>query len=348
MHGMNWSNDYISWKPPGRINEAAATSDDVSGGTQFLSSALIPRPTGPSSASLGNGQFGTVKDIHHMGRPRPKIGNEKLSRSQNLINSCNPKNDGSGNDNKDAELSGETCSNIDWESGTMWDIDDLVVQVNSNTGHNSREGDGETVTYTYRLDSCCPLGYNPMKQVVCPRFVGWISTYEPMSLNESAPIPHISPYSFFIDVARGSRPMVAFAACPRADEFSNDSGNAQDDDDDNAAGTGSYWKDAQRDAELTGVFCVNLVSEELAWAMNASAAPLGKDLSEFRLMEKEGHNTVPTPVAAPTINAPFVPQSPAFMECRYVKTGESPNHKPLAYNIGMHFTSFVLCSLFSS
>ena len=60
-----------------------------------------------------------------------------------------------------------------------------------------------------------------MKQVICPHFIGWISTYEPTSLQQcnKAPIAHVSPYSFFMDVARGSRPMVAFAACPRTDEF---------------------------------------------------------------------------------------------------------------------------------
>lgn len=175
-----------------------------------------------------------------------------------------------------------------------------------------------------------------MKQVVCPRFIGWISTYEPNSLRNSKchgvkvdPIHHISPYSFFIDVARGSRPMVAFAACPRSDEFAD-----SDDDEfigDQFKGGVDDRKDAWRDAEDTGVFCVNLVSRELAWAMSASAAPLGKGLSEFRLMEggssynDDGHqddHQNPTTMHAPTIDAPYVSQSPMFMECRYVKTGK--------------------------
>lgn len=86
-------------------------------------------------------------------------------------------------------------------------------------------------------------------------------------------------------------------------------------------------KDTWRDVADTGVFCVNLVSEELAWAMNASAAPLDKGLSEFHLMESQdayGHlqRITPTSMPAPSIDAPFVPQSPMFMECRYVRTGE--------------------------
>lgn len=255
--------------------------------------------------------------------------------------------------------------------------------------------------------------------MVCPRFIGWISSYEPDSLlaainnhrtsttadddddtktNENAdpirhdfcgnkqhqPIAHISPYSFFIDVARGSRPMVAFAACPRSDEFDDSEEEEIDggDDGDYGSGTdreqphkknktekrggggsiGSHWKDAQRDAEQTGVFCVNIVSQDLAWAMNASAAPLGKGLSEFRLMEGadagdcmddgevdnedvtngEGRlgdgdaknqrqstppKTIPTPIPSPSpdIPAPVVPQSPIIMECRYVSTVKIPD-----------------------
>lgn len=242
----------------------------------------------------------------------------------------------------------------------MWDIDRLVaVESIYNIAFVNR-GNGETIEYTYRLDERCALGYNPMKQVVCPRFIGWISTYEPNSLllsdgdraddgtmtsqqrrerRTTDRIPHISPYSFFIDVARGSRPMVAFAACPRSDEFvvsndDDDAGISNDECDLHRRG-GACWKDAQRDAEMTGYFCVNVVSKELAWAMNASAAPLGMGLSEFRLaggdpppsraddgMRDVDDRAIPLPEPAPTVNAPFVPQSPMFMECRYVKTGK--------------------------
>jgi len=150
------------------------------------------------------------------------------------------------------------------------------------------------------------------------------------------PLPHISPYSFFVDVSRGSRPMVAFAACPRSDEFVNPPKGKI-----NIEVDGANRKDAQRDIEQTKAFCVNVVSEDLGWAMNASAAPLGKALSEFRLMgggyscaENDGDDgvdgrerrrrTIPTPTRAPTVGAPFVPQSPMFMECRHVKTVKVP------------------------
>ena len=296
-------------------------------------------------ASLGGGRFGRVGCIYHMGRPRPTPSK--------------------------VDLNADTCGDVGWESESMWEIDRLVPVESIYNICFSSHGNGETIEYAYRLDPRCALGYNPMKQVVCPRFVGWISTYEPDSLlppgdddsdidrttttlrrrrrTKTGPIPHISPYSFFVDVARGPRPMVAFAACPRSDEF----GDSDDDDDDDITGNaddandghhhhhhhdgGARWKDAQRDAERTGYFCVNVVSDGLAWAMNASAAPLGRGLSEFRLAAGggspiragdegavlcENERIVPSPLPAPAVDAPFVSQSPSFMECRYVKTGK--------------------------
>lgn len=122
-------------------------------------------------------------------------------------------------------LNENTCNNTSWETGSLWEIDQLVPLDSLYHIFFNAKGDGETITHTYRLDTCCPLGYNPM---------GWISIYwlistnEPNSLHNATNshgkrqedlIHHISPYSFFIDVARGSRPMVAFAAFPRSDEF---------------------------------------------------------------------------------------------------------------------------------
>ena len=325
---------------------------------------LLLRPL----ASFGsNGRFGRVNTIYHMGRPRPrevpmmKDGNRELSRSQKLINSCKPTTTTAAaaeeeekNNTATQVVDGTTCNKTDWESNYLWEIDDLVPAC---VVHNNRfeEGDGQTISYTYRKDGICPLGYNPMKQVVCPRFIGWISTYEPTSLlptengdggSAQQPIAHISPYSFCIDVARGSRPMIAFAACPRSDEFDNSDDESDSESEQQSTTISNGWKDAQRDAELTGVFCVNLVSQEMAWAMNASAAPLGKGLSEFQLMksddgtqqedggekerQREGSTAttrriIPTPVPAPHISAPYVAESPMFMECHYVKTVKIPD-----------------------
>ena len=57
------------------------------------------------------------------------------------------------------------------------------------------------------------LGYNPLKQIAQPRPVGWISTYGSGGGGDGGGnrVAHIAPYSFFGDVARGDRPMVAYA-----------------------------------------------------------------------------------------------------------------------------------------
>jgi flavin reductase (DIM6/NTAB) family NADH-FMN oxidoreductase RutF len=66
--------------------------------------------------------------------------------------------------------------------------------------------------------------------------------------------------------------------------------------------------------------------------MNASAAPLGKGLSEFNLIKSSRTDNdthckgiVPTYTRAPTINAPMVNESPVVIECKYVKTSKIPD-----------------------
>ena len=102
------------------------------------------------------------------------------------------------------------------------------------------------VKFTYKDDPNCILGYNPTKQTTLPRPIGWISTY-----TEKHRVKHLAPYSFFIDVARGKRPMVAFIS------YTNN---------------GTKRKDAQTDAEDTGVFAWNVVTEKNAELMNLSSA----------------------------------------------------------------------------
>lgn len=72
-------------------------------------------------------------------------------------------------------------------------------------------------------------------------------------------------------------------------------------------------KDAQKNAEETGYFCYNTVSEELAVSMNYSAAELGRDESEFELS-----NLIPIP--AKLVDAPAVQDSKIVYECKYLQT----------------------------
>lgn len=135
------------------------------------------------------------------------------------------------------------------------------------------------------------LGYNPIKAIVIPRPIGWISTYA----DESKAITHVAPYSFFTDVGRGSRPMVAFSSYRSA---SADHGGR---------------KDAQLDTETSGSFCVNIVSEELAVPMNFTSGELKRHESEFEVAGLNHSH-------ACMVNAPFVDQAHIVMEGRYIKT----------------------------
>lgn len=131
-----------------------------------------------------------------------------------------------------------------------------------------------------------PLGFNPIKAIVVPRPIGWISTYFPETVG------HVAPYSFFMDVARGDQPMVAFSAYRPTD---------------------GPLKDVQLDVQERKCFGVSTVSPELAVAMNLSSAPIERDESEFKLA---GLASQP----ATLIDAPLVRDSNNVLECEYVKT----------------------------
>jgi flavin reductase (DIM6/NTAB) family NADH-FMN oxidoreductase RutF len=103
-------------------------------------------------------------------------------------------------------------------------------------------------------------------------------------------------------------------------------------------------KDAQKDAEETGVFCWNVTTEALAEAMNYSAAPLPAGESEFDLA-KLSHSP------ARLVDAPIVNGAPLVFECRYLRTVAIPNRKPQTEEancvivgevLGMHLHDSVL------
>lgn len=148
---------------------------------------------------------------------------------------------------------------------------------------NSECSDG--LTWIPSVDGrSCSLGFNPTTALVLSRPIGWISTYSKEDF-----VPHLAPYSFFMDVGED---LVAFSP------YSSGS---------------SGIKDAQKDAEETGVFCFNMVTADLAVKMNYSAAPLPRDGSEFELAGL-------TPGRAESVNAPVVQESSVRFECEYVET----------------------------
>ncbi|OWV83985.1 flavin reductase [Rhizobium sp. N122] len=120
------------------------------------------------------------------------------------------------------------------------------------------------------------LAHDPFKAIVSPRPIGWIG-----SKGRDGSI-NLAPYSFFNAVA--DRPkLVMFSSAGR--------------------------KDSQRNAAETGVFTCNFVGRDLAEKMNLSSAALPYGESEFAFAGL-------TPKQAELIDAPYVGEAFAVLECR--------------------------------
>lgn len=127
----------------------------------------------------------------------------------------------------------------------------------------------------YRPEDGHGLPHNPFNAIVSPRPIGWISTTGSHGDN-------LAPYSFFNATAYVP-PQVMFAS------------------------TGV--KDSLLNIRETGVFAVNIVSEALLEAMNASSDALPRNADEFDLA---GLQKAP----CTTIACPRVLGAPATLECR--------------------------------
>ncbi len=123
-------------------------------------------------------------------------------------------------------------------------------------------------------------GYKLMTGLVVPRPIGWIGSTSADGVN------NLAPYSFFNAVS-GDPPTVVFSP---------------------GAGSGTR-KDTADNVAATGEFTVNIVTEEVAEAMNATSAGLPADADEF---VHAGLTAVPGVV----VDAPLVAEAKAQMECR--------------------------------
>ena len=120
------------------------------------------------------------------------------------------------------------------------------------------------------------LPHDPFNAIVGPRPIGWISS------RSSAGVLNLAPYSFF-NAFNYSPPIIGFASTGR--------------------------KDSLRNIEENGEFAWNLVTDELAQAMNQTGAAVSPDTDEFELAGL-------TPVASNLIAVPRVAESSVSFECR--------------------------------
>jgi flavin reductase (DIM6/NTAB) family NADH-FMN oxidoreductase RutF len=120
------------------------------------------------------------------------------------------------------------------------------------------------------------LKHDPFNAIIAPRPIGWISS------RGAKGNVNLAPYSFFN----------AFCYHPPIIGFSSTS-----------------KKDSVNNIEETGEFVWNLATMDLAKQMNATAAHVARDVSEFEIA---GLTAVPGKL----VNVPRVGESPVSFECR--------------------------------
>jgi flavin reductase (DIM6/NTAB) family NADH-FMN oxidoreductase RutF len=121
--------------------------------------------------------------------------------------------------------------------------------------------------------------YRTLSGAVVPRPIGWISTVDESGTD------NLAPYSFF-NVVSVAPPVVMFAPVDGQDGL----------------------KDTARNVLDTGEFVVNVVTAELAEAMNATSATLPDDESEFDHAELTREPSV-------RVAPPRVAAAPVHFEC---------------------------------
>lgn len=124
------------------------------------------------------------------------------------------------------------------------------------------------------------LPHDPLKAIVAPRPIGWISTLDAQGR------PNLAPYSFFA-MLHGAPPLIAFAS------------------------TG--LKHSAANAQATGEFVFNLATMPLLHPMNMSSCDALEGEDEFALA---GLTKAPSTI----VKAPRVADTPAALECKVTQS----------------------------
>ncbi len=120
------------------------------------------------------------------------------------------------------------------------------------------------------------LKHDPFNAIIAPRPIGWISS------RDGKGNVNLAPYSFF-NGFNYHPPIIGFSS--------------------------TSWKDTVQNVKDTGEFVWNLATLDLAKHMNATAAHVAPDVSEFQIA---GLTAVPGKL----VNVPRVAESPVAFECK--------------------------------
>jgi flavin reductase (DIM6/NTAB) family NADH-FMN oxidoreductase RutF len=156
----------------------------------------------------------------------------------------------------------------------------------------SANGSDEQIVSINPADHESRQVYKLMTGIIVPRPVALVSTVD------SNGVANLAPFSFFTGVG-SNPPTVLFCPVVRSRGTAAD---AQPD----------LRKDTLRNVEETGEFVVNVVSEAIAAAANATAAEVPPEVDEFVLSGL-------TPQASEVVRPARVAESPAQMECKLLQ-----------------------------
>ncbi|MCD0423995.1 MAG: flavin reductase family protein [Rhodopseudomonas sp.] len=120
------------------------------------------------------------------------------------------------------------------------------------------------------------LKHDPFNAIIAPRPIGWISSCDAEGR------VNLAPYSFF-NAFNYHPPLIGFSS--------------------------TTWKDTVANIQRTGEFVWNLVTMDLAQAMNATSASVPHEVDEFAL----GHLTK---LKSDLVKPPRVAESPVSFECK--------------------------------
>ena len=129
------------------------------------------------------------------------------------------------------------------------------------------------------------LPHDPLKAIVAPRPIGWISTLS------TGNVANLAPYSFF-NMVTGMPPMLMFSS--------------------------EGVKDSVRNSAETGEFVYNYVSSSLEEEMNASSISAPAGISEFDYFNIEKSDSE-------IVKAPRVAKALANLECKVTDIIETKN-----------------------
>lgn len=127
--------------------------------------------------------------------------------------------------------------------------------------------------------------YKLLIGAIVPRPIAFVSSLD------TAGVRNLAPFSFFTGVS-ANPPVIAFSTMLRA--------------------SGGSQKDTLRNVEATGEFVVNIVSEDMAGAMNLTSGDFPPEIDEFEISGLTG-------IDSDLVKPQRVGESRVSMECRLVQ-----------------------------